>query len=229
MEDNTFFKSVWRFNGLVIALAGILSVGVLIFITYKLFNDVTRERNTSNIVNLEEDTEIKESWNLGQLSKLNDGKTLIIPLHSNQSFNRSYFSKSSNSTRNYLFIDTETLQEKWLFDHTDYLIERSDWLKRDDYNAEDPVIAILYQLVKLDSDSDNRLSADDLSIIAIASPDGSNYKELINEVELIVDHTLLSKKELFLIYQKDNISYSAIIDLAKRTIIKTTQLPKIGA
>lgn len=229
MEENKFFKLVWRFNGLIISVAGILAVGLLAFATYKLFQDVTRERTTRNIVNIEENAEIKENWKLGQFSEINDGKILMLPLNSDQSFDRAYFSKSSNSTRNYLFINTDTSEEKWLFNHTDYLIERSDRLRLGDYNSKEPIVAILYQLVKLDSDHDNRLSAADLTTIAITKPDGSDYEELIKEVELIVDHTLLNKNELFLIYQKAGVSYSAVLNLNSRELTKSHQLPKIGS
>lgn len=228
MEENKFFKLIWRFNGLVISVAGVLAIGVLLFAAYKLFQDVTRERTTRSIVNIEENSEIKENWRLGQFSEINDNKILMIPLHSDQSFDRAYFSKSSNSTRNYLFINTETSQEKWLFDHTNYLIERSDKLRRGDYNSKEPIIAILYQLVKLDSDHDNRLSSADLTTIAITKPDGSGYKELIKEVELVVDHTLLNEKELFLIYQKSGVSYSAILNLENMELTKTRVLSKVG-
>ena len=228
MEENKFFKLIWRFNGLVISVAGVLAIGVLLFAAYKLFQDVTRERTTRSIVNIEENSEIKENWRLGQFSEINDNKILMIPLHSDQSFDRAYFSKSSNSTRNYLFINTETSQEKWLFDHTNYLIERSDKLRRGDYNSKEPIIAILYQVVKLDSDHDNRLSSADLTTIAITKPDGSGYKELIKEVELVVDHTLLNEKELFLIYQKSGVSYSAILNLENMELTKTRVLSKVG-
>ncbi|MDC2887653.1 hypothetical protein [Psychrosphaera algicola] len=228
MEENKFFKLVWRFNGLIISVAGILAVGLLAFATYKLFQDVTRERTTRNIVNIEENAEIKENWKLGQFSEIDDGKILMLPLNSDQSFDRAYFSKSSNSTRNYLFINTDTSEEKWLFNHTDYLIERSDKLRLGGYNSKEPIVAILYQLVKLDSDHDNRLSASDLTTIAITNPDGSAYEELIKEVELIVDHTLLNKNELFLIYQKAGVSYSAVLNLNSRELTKSHQLPKVG-
>lgn len=59
MEDNKFFKLVWRFNGLLISVAGILAIGVLLFAVYQIFKDVTRDRNTQNIVNIEESSEVK--------------------------------------------------------------------------------------------------------------------------------------------------------------------------
>jgi len=228
MEENKFFRLVWRFNGLVISVAGILAVGILFFVSYKLFQDVTRDRATSNIVNIEKDSKLEENWRFGQLTKIDDDKTLMIPLYSDQSFDRAYFSKSSNSTRNFLFINTHTSEKKWLFDHTDYLIETSDRLRFGDYDSDKPIIAILYQLVQLDTDKDNRLSAKDLSTIAISNPDGTGYMELLFEVEKIVDHTLLSETELFLIYQKGGVSYSARLNLNSFEITKSEKLPKVG-
>lgn len=149
-------------------------------------------------------------------------------IYSDQSFDRAYFSKSSNSNRNYLFIDTETSEKRWLFNHTNYLIESSDKLRFGDFNSDKPVIAILYQLVQLDSNQDKRLSASDLSIVAVTNPDGSGYKELINEVDRVVDHTLLNQTELFLIYQKAGIYYSTILNLESFEMSKTEKLPKLG-
>ena len=82
MEENKFFKLIWRFNGLVISVAGVLAVAVLVFVTYKLFQDVTGDRTTRNIVNIEESSEVKENWRFGQLSKFNHNRTLMIPLYS---------------------------------------------------------------------------------------------------------------------------------------------------
>jgi hypothetical protein len=77
-------------------------------------------------------------------------------------------------------------------------------------------------------DNDSRLTADDLTTVAITKPDGSDYKELMKEVELIVDHTLLNESELFLIYQKAGVSYSTVVNLDKHKLTKNHQLPIVG-
>ncbi len=228
MEENKFFKLVWRFNGLVIAIAGLLAIAVLIFASFEIYKSTTRDRSTRNVVNIDEDTEIKEEWRYGQLTKISGTNHLMLPLHSEQSFDRAYFSKSSNSTRNYLFINTETSQKKWLFDHTDYLIESTDRLGLGGYDSKESTIAILYNLVKIDSDHNGRLTAKDLNTVAITRADGSNYKELIKGVEFIVDQSLLNDKELLLIYQKNRISYTSTIDLVNLEIAENEELPKVG-
>jgi hypothetical protein len=228
MEENNFFKLVWRFNGLIISIAGLLAIAVLIFASYEIYKSVTRDRSTRNIVNVDEDEKIKEEWRYGQLTKISGTKSFMLALHSDQSFSRAYFSKSSNSTRNYLFINTETSEKKWLFEHTDYLIESTDRLRLGGYDSKEHVVAILYKLVKLDSDQNSRLTVKDLNTIAVTSADGSNYKELISDVELVVDHKLLNEKELLLIYQKNEISYLSIIELDQLEITKNEKLPNVG-
>ncbi len=228
MEDSKFFKLVWRFNGLLISIAGILAIGVLLFAIYQIFKDVTRERNTQNIVNIEESVEVKESWTLGHVTNLSSHKTLMIPLNSDQNFNRGYFSKSSNSTRNYLFINTETNSSTWLFDHTNYLIESTDKLRMGDYNSKKTVLAILYFLVKLDSNSDNRLTPSDLTTISISKPNGFGYKEVLTGVEKVIGNTLLSETELFIIYQLNGKSLSSTVNLTSFELSNTQELPKVG-
>ena len=228
MEDNKFFKLVWRFNGLLISVAGILAIGVLLFAMYQIFKDVTRERNTQNIVNIEKSGEVKENWRLGHVTNLSSHKTLMIPLNSDQSFDRGYFSKSSNSTRNYLFINTETNTEQWLFDHTNYLIEDTNQLRIGDYDSKKPVLAILYNLVKLDTNNDNQLTPSDLTTISMSKPNGSDYKEILTDVEQVIGNTLLSETELFIIYQLNGKSLSSIINLTNFELSNTKELPKVG-
>ncbi|WP_445427383.1 hypothetical protein [Alishewanella sp. HL-SH05] len=229
MEDNKFFKLVWRFNGLLISVAGILAIGVLLFAMYQIFKDVTRERNAQNIVNIEKSGEVKQNWRLGHVIHLSSHKTLMIPLNSDQSFDRGYFSKSSNSTRNYLFINTETNTEQWLFDHTNYLIESTNQLRIGDYDSNTPVLAIFYNLVKLNTNNDNQLTPSDLISISMSKPNGSGYKEIITDVEQVIGNTLLSETELLIIYQLNGKSLISIINLTNFELSNTKELPKVGS
>ncbi len=46
MEESSFFNKVWRFNALVLMTAGLMAIGVLGFVGYKIYQDSTRDRNT---------------------------------------------------------------------------------------------------------------------------------------------------------------------------------------
>ena len=150
----------------------------------------------------------------------------MIPLYSDQSFDRAYYSKSTKSIRNYLFIDTSDYSQNWIFDKSENLITRSELLRLGDYNSAspNPVVAILYELVQQDTDNDVRLSAQDISTIAISNPSGSSFKVLIEEVDSIVDFSLLSESELFLVYQKGGVSYSSVLNVTNGEVVKTTKL-----
>ena len=229
MEENKFFKLVWRFNGLLISVAGVLAICVLLFGMYQIFKETTRDRNTQNIVNVEENSAVKENWMVGRFISLTDQNILIVPLNSDQSFDRGYFSKSSNSTRNYLFIDTRTNSKKWLFEHTNYLIEEASHLRiGDDFNLKKPVLAILYTLVKLDSNNDNRLTPSDKITIAISKPDGSGYKEILTNIEQVIDSQVLSENELFIMFQSNGKYFSSTLNLNSYDLSNQTELPKVS-
>jgi len=83
MEENRFFRLVWRFNGLVILVAGVLAIVIFLFVTYKFFQDVSRDRSVRNIVNIEKNAQIEEGWQLGRLSRISENE-IMIPLHSDQ-------------------------------------------------------------------------------------------------------------------------------------------------
>jgi hypothetical protein len=228
MEENRFFKLVWRFNGLIISIVGVLGVGALLFATYKVFQDVTRDRSVTNIVEVEGSEAAQAGWRLGQIGNIHGADYIMVPLHSDQSFSRAYFSKSSISIRNYLFINTATFESKWLFEHSNYLIERSDRLRFGGYDSKQSVSAILYQIVKIDSDQNNLLTKEDHITIAVTDPNGMEYREILNDIESLIDHTLIDKHTLFLVYEKDAASYSAAFDLDKKVFTYNKRVPNVG-
>lgn len=227
MQNNDFFKRLWQFNALIIAVTGVMAVGVLAFASYKLFQETTRERTTRNIVSVAESAQAPKNWRIGAISKLNQ-QWVMLPLVSSQSFNRSYYAKAAKSIRNYLFIDNNTAQKHWLFEHNNYLIERADKLQTADYAATPAVLAILYQLVKQDTDQDQRLTARDLRTLALSDAKGIGYIELLDKVETVTDHQLISKDKLLIVYRKAGESYTAIINLVNRELIDNSRLPRVG-
>lgn len=106
-EDSRFFRFVWRFNGLVIMAAGLLAVGVLAFSVYKIFQDVKRDRTARNIINVQQENNIKETWQLGYMTGIEGSPYVMIPLSSGQDYSASYYSQSTQSVRNYLFINSQ--------------------------------------------------------------------------------------------------------------------------
>ena len=228
MEENNFFKLVWRFNGVVIAFAGALAIVLMVFATYKIYGDVTRERNVRNIVNVEE-TEVSESWQLGYLSSVNGTSYVVLPLTSDQSLDRSYYSKSSSAARNYLFIDTEGDGRTWLLEHNNFLFENRQKISHGNYSSTDePVLAFLYRLVKRDTDNDGRLTNADLKTLALSNPDGSKYTEVLTDIDAFLGSQLTKENTILVVYQREGIGYTSIIDLDSFSLKDEAMLPKVG-
>jgi CRISPR/Cas system CMR-associated protein Cmr1 (group 7 of RAMP superfamily) len=229
MDENKFFKFVWRFNGLVLLVAGILAIGVICFAGYGIFQETTRERQVRNIVNVADKTDLDEKWRLGYLKDVDGTPYLMIPLHSDQSYAQSYYSKSSYSTRNYLFINSDTNQKHWLLDTNDYLIMNDEMLSVEKNNAKNrKVRAILYHMVKKDTNGDGRLTHDDLSVVALSKPDGTEFREIFSDLDVFIGHRVIDKNSALLIYQKNGKGYSATLSLKNFELSTATELPKVG-
>jgi hypothetical protein len=229
MEENKFFRYIWRINGLILLVAGIMAIGVLAFAGYKIYGETTRDRSTRNIVNIQEDSEIKEKWLLGYMEDIQGTSYVMVPLNSDQNYAQSYYSKSSSSARNYLFINSKNNEQHWLFKNNKYLIADKTMLSEQGYrNEERNIRAILYQVIKKDTDNDNRLTSKDLKTISISGPNGSGYKELIQGVDVFVGQRTVDENTLLIVYQKQGVGYSANVSLSELAISNEQELPKVS-
>ena len=230
MDENRFFKFVWRFNGIVLMVAGVIVIGVLSFAAfYEIFQGVTREREVRNIVNVTDDTDLNEKWRLGYLKEVNGTPYVMIPLNADYNYKRSYYSKSSYSSRNYLFINSQTNQKRWLLNTNDYLIMNDEMLSVKSYDEKDcEVKAILYHMVKEDTNGDGKLTHDDLSVVALSKPDGTALNEVLSDLDVFVGHLVIDEKSMLLIYQKKTIGYSATLSMEDFILSTATELPKVG-
>ena len=83
----------------------------------------------------------------------------MIPLNSDQSYAQSYYSKSSSSARNYLFINSKDNEKHWLFGTNKYLVSDVALLSEKDYDSDSSKVrVILYRIVKNDTNGDKRLT-----------------------------------------------------------------------
>lgn len=228
MEDNRTFKFIWRFNAIILMVAGILSIGILFFAGYHVIKDAVKERNTRNIVNVDEDDSIDEKWELGRLYEIEGTSFLQIPLVSDQRYAQSYSSKSSDSVRNYLYIDTKNNTKNWLFKTNEFLVADIDYLSEKIYNTEDRIVrAILYTVIEKDTNGDKRLTTKDDKTIAISMPNGQGLKKLFTGIDIIIGHQVINKENMFIVYQIQNKGFSAYISLKDFTIGNETELPKL--
>ena len=228
MEESKVFKNIWRFNAIVIMLVGVLGFALSLFACVMIYKDMTRDRNVRNIVNIEESPEKEEEWRLGSMTTVQGSEFLMIPLHSEQNYSRGSYSKSASSTRNYLFINSETNDKYWFLEKNDYLITQTNQLPSTRYDKQTKdTKAILYYLVKSDTNNDNALTSSDLLSVGISKPNGKDYVELLKDIDFVNGYKTVNEKSVMLVFQRDNIGYSASIDLDKLSISDEEQLPSV--
>ncbi len=221
-DDNKVFKLIRRINTLIIFGVGSLIFILLAFATISIFNAETR-RSTKNVVNVEQTEEIDETMELGSIREVKGTTFLQLPLKSKQRYSGSYSSKSTDSTRNYLYINSDNLEQNWLLDHNNHLIFDTDFLtKTKDKKIKN--LAILYQIIKSDTDKDNRLDRDDLKTLALSHADGKNFTEVINSADEILGHTITENNLLVVIFNKNEKSHLMTINLSNFETVSQKEL-----
>lgn len=228
MENSQFFKQVWRINGVIIMVAGLLAIGVLMFAAYQIFKETIRERGVSGIVNIEASGEVKEKWQLGYLSSIQGTSFVMIPLSSDQQYSQSYYDKSALSIRNYLFINKQENQQHWLLSSNDHLIMKADVLSDSASSGQrSAALAILFTVITSDTNGDDRLTAKDVKNVAISQPSGQAYREVLQGIDRVVGYSLTGKESLLLVYQRGDVGYTMTINLTDFSTSNEAVLPKI--
>lgn len=231
MEENRFFKFVWRFNGLALMIAGILAIGLLLVAGFIMIKEMSRNDIPTNIINVQQETNSTEILELGHLRSIQGSSCVVVSLTSepkgqSKSFGSSY---SSSSVKNYLFINNKNNTQSWLFKDNKFLIHSMSFLPEDEYNKNDQdVEAILYRIVKDDSNNDKSLSRRDLQTIALSLPDGTKYREVIDGIDNFIGQKLIEKDILLIMYQKKGIGFFTKINIKTLSVSKEVELSKVG-
>lgn len=237
MEENRFFRIIWRINSITILIFLLLIIG---FVAFNFIKEVFDRKKPPVITNIAVDPQGQEKWTLGRPQEIEGTNFIYIPLVSEKkeisvqqpvlaskafnSYDHGYFSPS----RNLLFINEKTREMKWLFnDNTQMIvqIEMLSILKR--YDKDRKIDAIVYQIIRKDTNGDNRLTSDDLIDIAISLPDGSQYKEVLQSVERVLGATSLGDGEILILYQYKGGGYASTFGLQNMSIKDTKEIPKI--
>ncbi len=230
MENNKFFKFVWRFNGIAMMLAIIIAI---LMMCGSALEGLWRKKEPA-ITNVAKDPDGQEKWRLGRAQKIRE-RILLIPLVSEREYVKvgvasmksglhSY--SDSYSGRNLLFVDGETNQSKWLFPANKQMITNYKLLPEDEEYRNKNVNCIAYEVVTEDTNDDKKLTSEDLTSIALSNFDGSNYKVVIDKVENLIGISQIGKDRISLIYQKNKVGYSATYSIPTFTLITQKELPK---
>jgi len=218
--ENGFFKIIWRFNAIAIALAAIAVIGISVFVMTQLWQDMTRTRHANQVVNVDDgDTSLNETFSYGRSWFDKDNQAVIVPLQISQEYERSMqFGSSgpskgtSQNTLNHLIVSPETGSSRWLFPDNNQLIIKRHSISRplDAQEENQKAVARLYQIVTADSNGDKRLSERDRKTLIITMPDRTTPTALIADYD-----------ELLSAHHPDDNSFEILIKAAgKFTVYK---------
>lgn len=229
VDENGFFRFVWRFNGVVVALMLLAAVVIAAVGGYRLLSEPDRARPARTIVNAAADSRGEPSWEFGHLLSVEGTSYVILPLETGRNRARGYSSESVGSTRNLLFIDSAGSTRRWLFPNNDYLIiDHTPLLENTGRAVNGRVSALLYTLAKSDSDGDGRLTRGDALSVALSRPDGSGYREILDGLGNLLGHARVDRDTLLLVYQKQDVTYSVTLGLKDFSLNGGGPLPKVG-
>lgn len=230
-NENKFFKYIWRFNALVISGAAVLCILLGSFAAIKVFRGETQERHVTNVVNVGTQEKAKGEFVLGY-PKIDGADYVRIPLYRDQSYDMSYYSKSSGGNEvNYLFLNSSNNESKWLLENTNQLfisdIVLFDKLKN--ASAEtNKAVGIVYTLVEKDSDGDGRLTNKDVITLSTSAIDGTNYRKLIVDIERLYSVKQIAHDKVLVLYQKNKETVYDLYSIPSMKQLSQRNIPQVN-
>jgi hypothetical protein len=135
---------------------------------------------------------------------------------------------TGNQTRNLVFLDANSLASQRLFDTNAYVILQTDRYTQKGQGK--PVTRWLaHQVIKSDSDGNQRLDGNDQISIGISSASGKGYVEVLTGITEIYGLTMINPGKLVVVYGKEGAKSSSIVDLDKRNVLTTRSIVDLGS
>jgi hypothetical protein len=240
MQRERLFRPSWRANSVLMLAVGLLALGVLTYVAYQIYKVTFRTRQVYDVVNVESDARIESEWALGNFVRVTGTDYVMAPAHSKQTYQASYYEKGASAMRNYIFVNVMDKSSRWLVPTNKYLFLTAEKLLLRDTGAEmsagrqtaldrtnEAAKWMSYDVVKSDTNGDGRLTGNDLRAIAISSATGEGYAEVIQNVEQTLGSMLRDEDTLLIFHSSGGRSYVSEVDLPKRQVTLTRELPKI--
>ncbi len=226
MKFSRFFKNIWRFNAILIALISIL---ILFLLVLGIYRDRVNRVVDRGVVVVNENTNIKETFYLGKLNRIKGSEFVIVPLYARQRTDLGlYPDEKAISTRNILFADVNKGISKWLLPNNNNLISHYDPISNLD-DKDQRVVAFLYQIISADTNQDARLTEDDALSVALSLPDSSNYRKILDNIKSVVGYELLTPDRFAILYTKSDRAFICYVKLPEFQIVKEVSIPPFNS
>lgn len=218
MDDNRFFKFIWRVNAL--AIAAILLLAATILFWEFLGKDIFGPRHVIDVVNVDPaDDTIVELRSISVDGRVAGASLFRVSLNSEQEYDLGFSSKGSKgSVLNTGFYDVDTGGTQWLFPTQDQLITRVETIftshqENASLVSHKPVaLGHFVSFVDQDTSGDKRLShSDEVSVLAIG-PDGQGAIRILSGLTQAPRVQPLGGRKAVLFFDTAEGKHSAIFD-----------------
>lgn len=133
--------------------------------------------------------------------------------------------KGGSKQFNYIFLNTQTKESMKLLPKSDFLFTRLEKIgKKNEKGSFTKIEAIWYQLVKQAQKNSEEGSK---STISTSTVSGTNYTELIPQVDRVLNTFQPSATKILMVYELNKKYFIAELDLAQRKVIETKELPNL--
>lgn len=220
------FKTLWRFNAVVIAFTGLAVLCLAVFALYEISKDAFRDQRAINVVNVSTDDPTLETKLVYGAPFRADGQT-IVPIEREQSFETRYSNKeTSRNVVNYMRVEPDGFS--YLFEGNDQLIlDRTQLNDPADKDRSDP-LGIWMKVVKRDTNVDRRLSRRDRHDVVLLRPDFTDLRVLLEEVSHVSSADWRGNGVFETVAMADGKTRIVTFDATTGTVLTETELPPLA-
>jgi hypothetical protein len=220
VDENRFFRFLWRINAILMLCALLLVIG-------KSISEELDRRSRQpyeapyNYATHEVDekggTVVEERWRYGGPSEVIGTSSLVLSLVSSGDADG-----PSYQLRNLLFVDANLENSAWLLPDNEKHILSHELLR---FGDRDRVLAILYEIKA--ADSAESVQGGDQSSIYLSRPDGKELTPVVVGLDRSIGHAMTDERHLVVFYVKDGAAHSKKIALSDFSVVESIALPPI--
>ncbi len=181
-------------------------------------------------------------WKLGHFESLTGAGVLYAPITlGTESYGSSGYSDysgrsgSAGFTGNYLFVRTTDKSSHFLLASNRGLVRtllplRVGIVDPSDESSDSKKLRVEWLYVEYasqDSNKDNKLNAEDAFSVGFARPDGTDYHDVLTNIDEVLGTTRSAPNTFLLVYRQQKNIQVAEIDIPSRKVLVTKPLPAL--
>ncbi len=231
MDENKWFKRLWRVNAVLILLVLVVGTGAYVYRTvrgwfYEPYYGTSNIRQL--VLDATGDTVLKAEWRYGDPEEVPGTSRFIVPLNRVFRGDRDELLGFLGPTlANLLFVDADLGAKRWFLPDNEKLGWTYELLTRGE-GKDKTTLAIRLGFSEESDEIDEETGKKVWKkSIYLARPDGTGHVRVIECVDRIIDEAVADESHLVVFYVKDNMGHAARIDLSDFSIVGSTKLQPI--